>query len=441
MGFSLYDRAPIVAIVINSEARVDYINLHGLQQFELEREQAIGKLGGQAINCVNAYIDGGCGQTSECESCPLRNAVMQTMETGNEVFKKEGTLTLNLDETPADYHMLISTNRVIIDGTPKVLLFVDDVTKLKKMVSRSQEISFQYQKLFSEMSLGFAVHEIICDDAGNPVDYRFLEVNPTFEKLTGLKKDTILGKTVLEVLPSTEPLWIKRYGETALSGKTFEFQSYSQSLDRHYEVKSYSLGGGKFAVLFTDITKYKSLNDKLERISMIDELTSLENRRAFNLDLERELARATREQQPLSAIMLDVDHFKGYNDLYGHITGDQCLKTVASIIRKTVQRKTDRVCRYGGEEFIVLLPNTDSDSARQLAMNILSAVEAEQIEHQASSVSNYLTLSAGVACITPKIGHSHDILVEMADTALYSAKKAGRNNCKVYNQLPANKCT
>lgn len=117
-----------------------------------------------------------------------------------------------------------------------------------------QEIEERYQMLFETMLNGFALHEIICDVDGNPVDYRFLTVNPAFERLTGLRACDIVGRTVREVLPNTEPVWIETYGRVALTGEPIAFENYSQELDRYYEVNAYRTAPGQFAVIFADVT-------------------------------------------------------------------------------------------------------------------------------------------------------------------------------------------
>ena len=128
---------------------------------------------------------------------------------------------------------------------------IEELTRAEQEVRTSRE---QYRNLFETMAEGFAVHEIICDDQGIPVDYRFLSLNPAFEKLTGLKEQDVIGKRITEIMPDIEPYWIKTYGEVALTGKSVHFENYSQGLDRHFEVDAFSPEHGKFATLFLDIT-------------------------------------------------------------------------------------------------------------------------------------------------------------------------------------------
>ena len=118
-----------------------------------------------------------------------------------------------------------------------------------------RESEERYRLLFQTTSSGFALHEILLDDAGKPRDYRFLEVNPAFTRLTGLKAEDLIGRTVLEVMPGTEPYWIESYGRVALTGESVEFDHYSAVLGRHYDVRAYSPSPGRFAVVFHDLTE------------------------------------------------------------------------------------------------------------------------------------------------------------------------------------------
>jgi PAS domain S-box-containing protein len=136
-----------------------------------------------------------------------------------------------------------------------------EIATLKQKLAESED---RFSSFFSSMCEGVALHEIICDCAGKPVDYRFLDVNPAFERSTGLKKENILGKTVLEVLPKTEPLWIEKYGSVALTGLPIDFENYTVALDRHYHVVAFSPRKNQFAVIFTDITESKQVQERLE---------------------------------------------------------------------------------------------------------------------------------------------------------------------------------
>jgi diguanylate cyclase (GGDEF)-like protein len=175
-------------------------------------------------------------------------------------------------------------------------------------------------------------------------------------------------------------------------------------------------------------------NDELERtkedlreLSLSDELTGIPNRRYFSQILKHEIDRAKRDQAPLSAVMIDVDAFKKYNDTYGHAKGDQCLRRVAELLKNALPRSTDFLARYGGEEFVVLLPNTDPTNARIVAERLRMKIYDSNLPHT-NSPSGRVTVSAGIACCCDTTGQeSGQTLIESADHCLYQAKQQGRN--------------
>jgi diguanylate cyclase (GGDEF)-like protein len=172
---------------------------------------------------------------------------------------------------------------------------------------------------------------------------------------------------------------------------------------------------------------------QLRRLSAIDRLTGLFNRGYFDERVEAELSRARRGQQPLSLVMIDVDHFKRFNDRYGHAAGDTALRTIAALVRNMVRRH-DIVSRYGGEEFVVVLPETSADAAVEKLESIRAAVEAAAIRLPRQQGSGSLTISAGVSTF-PADGVTTDDLLDEADARLFRAKESGRN--RVIGRVPA----
>ncbi|MBY0396018.1 MAG: diguanylate cyclase, partial [Thermoleophilia bacterium] len=168
------------------------------------------------------------------------------------------------------------------------------------------------------------------------------------------------------------------------------------------------------------------LGKEFQALSAIDELTGVANRRWFNRTVEQEWARAVREQAAVSLILLDVDHFKTYNDHYGHQRGDDCLRRVASALSAGAKRPGDQVARYGGEEFAVLLPRTGLEGAVAVAESLRSRVEALGLEHPAAPTPGRVTVSAGVASRLPGRQGTADALIGAADRAIYQAKREGR---------------
>lgn len=166
-------------------------------------------------------------------------------------------------------------------------------------------------------------------------------------------------------------------------------------------------------------------NNELLRLAHIDALTELTNRRGFIMSYGREWGRASREKEPLSVVLIDVDFFKAYNDQYGHLAGDDCLRLVAKTLAKSLLRPADIIARYGGEEFVVLLPNTDLDGAMLVAERLREAVASQRQKHESSIIADYVTVSVGVA--EKEEGQLPDDLLEKADKYLYQAKESGRN--------------
>ncbi|RZI55066.1 MAG: GGDEF domain-containing protein [Pseudomonas sp.] len=175
-------------------------------------------------------------------------------------------------------------------------------------------------------------------------------------------------------------------------------------------------------------------NERLAQLASYDGLTGLANRRAFDETLERDFAESCRSGQPLSLVMIDVDHFKQYNDLHGHPQGDWCLQQVALAIESAARRPLDFVARYGGEEMVMVLPNTDAAGALIVAEMARSMVQAMQIPHSTQPPRD-VSISLGVACRTfDNALPNMQTLVQRADEALYQAKAAGRNQVVVHDQ-------
>ena len=172
-------------------------------------------------------------------------------------------------------------------------------------------------------------------------------------------------------------------------------------------------------------------NSVLQRQAEVDGLTGLANRRLLDRHLELEIARCTRTNSPLSIIMADLDFFKAYNDHYGHIAGDSCLKKVADTLKDAINRSNDLACRYGGEEFAIILVNTDQGSALKMARRIVEAVKSKSYTYQNLELN--ITVSIGVASY-PADSESREVLIEHADQALYESKRRGRNRATLYRK-------
>ncbi len=183
--------------------------------------------------------------------------------------------------------------------------------------------------------------------------------------------------------------------------------------------------------------KLADANRKLTRLTFLDGLTNIANRRYFDEYLKKECRRAARLKKPLALIMIDIDFFKQYNDLYGHQDGDDCLKLVAKCLDETVKRPGDHVARYGGEEFAVILAeDVDQEGVLTVAQNLRANVAALGINHEGSEVSSHVTISLGVSMGQPRRGSVPEKLVVSADQALYKAKREGRDRIHFSSDRP-----
>ncbi|MCB1887580.1 MAG: diguanylate cyclase [Rhodocyclaceae bacterium] len=171
----------------------------------------------------------------------------------------------------------------------------------------------------------------------------------------------------------------------------------------------------------------KRLRDHWQRLSTIDALTQVANRRRFDDALDSAWRHASRQQEPLALIMVDVDYFKPYNDHYGHPAGDACLRRVAAALDGEVRRAGDLLARYGGEEFACVMPGVDLDGARTVARRMCLAVRALKVRHEHPTVMGELSISVGVAAVIPAGTQGPEVLVREADRQLYEAKRAGRD--------------
>lgn len=255
--------------------------------------------------------------------------------------------------------------------------------------------------------------------------------------------------------PNVESLLISASGEllAILDEVTFLFQleSERQTLTLLH-IAQFSLAIALFLLLLQGLYIFRpmihtieqekkeliKLNEDLARQASIDGLTGVANRRHLDEFVQRELARSLRERTSLAVIMADIDFFKAYNDVYGHLAGDECLKKVAHALTVAVRRPTDLVTRYGGEEFAIVLPNTDFPGALLIAEACRKSVEGLTIRHSGSLVSGVITISLGIAGNNNGVQRNIESLFAAADSALYKAKKSGRNKVVAFEPQPDN---
>jgi diguanylate cyclase (GGDEF)-like protein/PAS domain S-box-containing protein len=258
-----------------------------------------------------------------------------------------------------------------------------DITLSKHAELKLQESEEKYRLLYTQMDQGLALHKIIVDDSGQPIDYTFVEINDSYTKIVGLSADQVLGKSVKEIMPGVEPYWITEFGRVALTGKPSYYENFNAATGKHYAVHTYCPKLGYFAVLVTDISDLKRQQENITYLSFHDQLTGLYNRRFF----EEELLRLDNSRNlPLTIVMGDVNGLKLVNDSFGHAVGDELLIKVSQALRKA-SRVDDIIARYGGDEFIMILPKTDVEEAQRIIKRFKYFISLEQSSTMDISVS------------------------------------------------------
>jgi len=315
----------------------------------------------------------------------LYHRVQADIEKRFEIIKEKGSLRYQTRHQHKDNSIIdIETIATYMPTSGLICAFTRDITEKNKAEKALKTSEEQFRLLVSQMQLGLAVHEIICDKDGKPINYRFLSVNKSYEELTGLKSEDIIGKTVLDILPNTESYWIDLYGKVALTGEPHQYENYSEEFDRYFAVSAYSPRINQFAVIVNDVSEKRKADEKILSLSYHDQLTGLYNRRYYEEEIQH-LNKDT-ECLPLSIIMADVNGLKLTNDVFGHEAGDVLLTTVAAILKRECAN-TDMIARIGGDEFVILLPNSNSVDTKKLVQRISTAVSDEVMKNVVLSIS------------------------------------------------------
>lgn len=271
-------------------------------------------------------------------------------------------------------------------------------------------------------------------------DGRIQFTNPACDKYLGYQENELAGRAISELLnPLVAQEYLEYFARYAASPEMAHSHGTREVIIRHRNGSSVCmdltltpmyLRQPLFIGLLHDITHHKQSEDALQRAAMVDPLTQIANRRHFDTFLEKEWQRSMRSGQPLSLVVLDVDHFKLYNDTLGHPAGDACLQRVAAAIASHALRPTDLAARYGGEEFVLLFAETGAETATMMAEAIRAHIESLRIPHPRSTTSDWLTVSIGVATIHPHQLDNTESLFVAADRAMYVAKEGGRNQVR-----------
>jgi len=287
---------------------------------------------------------------------------------------------------------------------------------------------------------------IMIDNEGKVVYW-----NRMARKMFGYTNQEILGKQFHPILLPDHLFekynkgfaHFKQTGQGSAINKTYELTAVKKEgveIPVEVSISAVQIDNKWHAVaIVRDITERKlaekalrKAQEKLKYLSYVDGLTEINNRRYFDEIVSKEWNRAVRDSNPLSLIMIDIDFFKNYNDVYGHLKGDECLKNIADIILQSIRRPEDFAARFGGEEFVVVLPNTKIKGASHIAETIRSNVESAGIEHNNSSIAEVVTVSLGVASTIPQRGTEPDSLLAETDACLYRAKQEGRNRVVIH---------
>ena len=327
--------------------------------------------------------------------------------------------------------------RIVTSGSDQVLAIVRDITERKQA-----EAEIASQRQFLQNVIDSIPSIIVVKDRQERVQM----ANRASAALHGITPTDMVGKFDTDFNPNISPfeaLQQRRIHQQVLDTQ-MPYQGEQEVIDRLGNRRWYQVVISPFqdanglvngvitnCIDITDRkhteTALKEANEKLERLATLDGLTHIPNRRRFDQYLEQEWQRMVREQQPLSLIMFDVDFFKPYNDCLGHQQGDEALIAIAAAATRAVKRAADLLARYGGEEFAVVLPNTRRTGAEIVAKAIQQEIAALQIPHPQSSISEYLTVSIGIASVVPTADQSPEDLIAAADAALYQAKRRGRD--------------
>ncbi|MDD3307706.1 MAG: diguanylate cyclase [Acetobacterium sp.] len=373
LGFDKYiDPTPVVILFISAMIGLNEVK-NDLFELEINRwKQTFWNIGEVAflinadreIICTNPianrFFVGRKEDVSE---------ILRTLDRGDH---KHRAVKIAIDEVIRWFYV----NKNDFDIKRKMVSYMlVDFTDRHQVEIALKESEERHRLLITQMTQGLAVHEVLFDQSGNPVDFRYLDANASYERLVGLKREDIIGKRALEIAPGMDKSWIRKYGAVAMTGQPIYFEYYDQDVNKYFENVAYSPRFKQFAVIISDVTKRKQAEQQIGYLSYHDYLTGLYNRRFY----EEELGRLDiPENLPITLIMADVNGLKLINDSFGHVMGDELLKKAAQLISETVPENSV-VARLGGDEFIVIMPQTDIFQAVEVINDLKAKTSNEKI--------------------------------------------------------------
>ena len=357
---TLFEKAPLGYQSLDENGRFLVVNQTWLDILGYEREEVLGKWFGDFL--VESYKDGFIKRF--------------------ELFKKQGKIHSEFEMIHKQgHHLFIEFEGLIgYDENSKfqqTYCTLNDITERKYLEQKQQELSKKaqeseenYRLLTTQMSLGLSFNEIICDDEGKPVDFRFISVNDAWESVMGIKKEVVIGNRVMDLFPNTESYWIENYGHVALTGEPIRYENYSSELGKHLNCIVYSPKPGYFAVIVEDITKRVNQEKEREYLLSHDHLTGLYTRSYFDQQLH---LLDKKENLPLAIISFDINGLVIINEAFGHQYGDEFIKVVATILNHTFDENCV-IARVSGDQFAVIMKNTTNEAPYNKAQEVAKKV-------------------------------------------------------------------
>lgn len=366
-----------------------------------------------------------------CHSPNKRNAVINKIKSNN----------------GQEWHRIIQINDRYIENIYSPITvqgYFTGVVMLTRDVTEREELVNLNKKSLEQLRESEECFRSLVDSIEDMIftfdhDLRFNGVFGRWIEKNGLTADYYIGKRVKDIFGTeAEGICEEACRRTLLGEHTvFDWSNKKPNEIRYFQISMSPIRDSRGEVagivgVGRDITDRKKAEEMIKSLSYLDGLTGIPNRRYFDEHFDAEWRRALRYNTSLSLIMCDIDYFKDYNDTYGHLSGDDCLRQVASTLSANLNRSGELVARYGGEEFAIVLPYSSLENAASLAEKLRSEIESLGIAHVNSKVSRYVTISLGVASVVPTMDLLPASLISSADKALYMGKKEGRNQVKTY---------